>query len=575
MKFKSKIWMLPLSAAVVFIIGMVVSFLVGNNTSADLQRLRHVEYPFREQVGKVDQRAEQFKLTLQSAASEGDDSKLKDVADIAMSVKAVFADMKKVDGKTAAAQALETAFDAYQTPAIGATRAMLAKGDVGGQVQSMQKALAEFERQLNEQKKAAAQAVDDSQEAAARGVQHGLWIGLMTGAVVLLVLGTASAVIVSSVWKDLGEEPSELRSMMQSIADGDLAASSLTAKATDGTSLRAAVVSTANKLNQTVSQIRNAVDSISTASGEIASGNRDLSVRTEHTASNLQQAASAMEELTSTVGHSAESARVASQLAQTASGAAQRGGGIVSQVVSNMDEINVASRKISEIIGVIDGIAFQTNILALNAAVEAARAGEQGRGFAVVASEVRSLAGRSADAAKEIKVLINVSSDKVDSGSKLVQDAGNAMQDIVAGVQRVTDVIGEISSATTEQSQGIGGVNQSVAELDQMTQQNAALVEQASAAADSLLEQASILAQSVSTFRLRDGTGGASAVPARAPAPQPGRMATVATAQRSAATAHNKTIPAKTKPSLALAAKPLKTAAVKPSAGSEDDWTSF
>ena len=575
MKFRSKIWMMPLSAAVVFIVGMVISFLVGNNTSADLQRLRNVEYPFREQVGKVDQRVDQFKLTLQSAASEGDDSKLKDVADIATSVKAVLVDMKKIDGKTAPAQALETAFDAYQTPAIGATRAMLTKGDVGGQVKSMQKALADFERLLTEQKKVADQAVNDSQEAAARGVQHGLWIGLITGAVVLLMLGIASAIIVSSVWKDLGEEPSELRSMMQSIADGDLAASSLTAKATDSSSLRAALVSTADKLNQTVGQIRDAVDSISTASGEIASGNRDLSVRTEHTASNLQQAASAMEELTSTVGQSAESARLASQLAQTASGAAQRGGGIVSQVVSNMDEINVASRKISEIIGVIDGIAFQTNILALNAAVEAARAGEQGRGFAVVASEVRSLAGRSAEAAKEIKVLINVSSDKVDSGSKLVQDAGDAMQDILGGVQRVTDVIGEISAATSEQSQGIGGVNQSVAELDQMTQQNAALVEQASAAADSLLEQAGILAKSVSTFRLREGAGGTSAMSARIPTPQPSHAVSVATGQRFAAVAQNKTTSSKSKPSLALAPRPLKTVALKRSAGSQDDWTSF
>jgi len=252
-----------------------------------------------------------------------------------------------------------------------------------------------------------------------------------------------------------------------------------------------------------VGQVRASTDSISTASTEIATGNQDLSARTEQTASNLQQAASSMEQLTGTVKQSADSARQANQLAASAAEVAARGGDVVAKVVSTMDEINASSKKIADIIGVIDGIAFQTNILALNAAVEAARAGEQGRGFAVVAGEVRSLAQRSAEAAKEIKSLIGASVERVDSGSKLVANAGQTMQEIVGSVQRVTDIIGEITAASTEQSDGIGQVNSSVTQLDQMTQQNAALVEESAAAAESLKEQAVKLAQLVGMFKLQ------------------------------------------------------------------------
>ena len=239
-----------------------------------------------------------------------------------------------------------------------------------------------------------------------------------------------------------------------------------------------------------------------TASREIASGNQDLSRRTERTASSLQAIASSMEQLTGTVRQTADSARSANQLAASASDAAGKGGQVVAQVVATMDEISASSHQIAEIIGTIDGIAFQTNILALNAAVEAARAGEQGRGFAVVAGEVRSLAQRSAEAAREIKSLIGNSVERVEAGSRLVADAGQSMQAIVASVQRVTDIIGEISMAATEQSTGLASVNQSVNQLDQMTQQNAALVEQSASAATSLSEQAQRLAQSVRVFQV-------------------------------------------------------------------------
>ena len=255
-------------------------------------------------------------------------------------------------------------------------------------------------------------------------------------------------------------------------------------------------------LRQALGSMRGGADGVSLAAQEIAQGNADLSTRTEQTATNLQQAASSMAQLTSTVNQTAESARTANQLASSASEVAARGGSVVAQVVSTMDEINASSKKIADIIGTIDGIAFQTNILALNAAVEAARAGEQGRGFAVVASEVRSLAQRSAAAAREIKSLIGASVERVQTGSRLVASAGSTMTEIVASVQRVSDIIAEISAASGEQSTGITQVNGTVSDLDRMTQQNAALVEQSAAAAESLRAQAGALTAVLSSFEL-------------------------------------------------------------------------
>jgi methyl-accepting chemotaxis protein len=350
------------------------------------------------------------------------------------------------------------------------------------------------------------------------------------------------------------------------------------------------------RLRDVVGGIRTGVDSVNTASVEIASGNVDLSARTEQTASNLQQAASAMEQLTGTVKQSADSARQANQLASSAAEVAQRGGSVVAQVVSTMDDINTSSKKIADIIGTIDGIAFQTNILALNAAVEAARAGEQGRGFAVVASEVRSLAQRSAEAAKEIKGLIGASVEKVEGGSRLVADAGRTMSEIVSSVQRVSDIIGEITAAASEQSDGIGLVNRSVNQLDQMTQQNAALVEQSAAAAEGLKDQAARLSQVVGTFRIDAHGVNLSVAPSMAlsmpaaPAPRrpavPSRPAAThampATPPRPAAKPQAKTTP-KPRPAVAEAApnEPLRRpamAATHPaiaSAAAEGDWETF
>jgi len=415
----------------------------------------------------------------------------------------------KPDSGTALAARLETELAAYataMTPVIrqlensgydSATVANKVMGRAKEAMVSAEKTVLELQKFL----------VDEGAQAeASRQTMTQQTIAMFALAVGLAIAIVVPATLVNML--SICRPMTQAQALAASIARGDLTNVVELQGNDESTQLMRALSEMQASLRQLVGQVRNSTDSISTASAEIATGNQDLSHRTEQTASNLQQAASSMEQLTGTVKQSADSARQANQLAASAAEVAARGGSVVSQVVSTMDEINSSSKKISDIIGVIDGIAFQTNILALNAAVEAARAGEQGRGFAVVASEVRSLAQRSAEAAKEIKGLIGASVDRVEAGSRLVADAGQTMQEIVGSVQRVTDIIGEITAAASEQSDGIGQVNQSVTQLDQMTQQNAALVEQSAAAAESLKDQALRLSQVVGNFRF-DATASA------------------------------------------------------------------
>jgi methyl-accepting chemotaxis protein len=336
-------------------------------------------------------------------------------------------------------------------------------------------------------------------ESSARGLRSAIGLGLLSALLTLaVVLGSARLL------RRLVKALKEASTLAAAVAAGDLSVRPGVARNDEIGELQQGLASMVQRLSDSLRTVRDAATGVAHASAEIATGNLDLSQRTEHTAGNLQQTAGSLHGLTGNVRHSADSAAQAAQLASSASQVAERGGQVVAQVVRTMDEINTSSRKIADITGVIDGIAFQTNILALNAAVEAARAGEQGRGFAVVASEVRSLAQRSAEAAKEIKGLIGSSVERVENGARQVQDAGSTMTEIVGSVKRVNDIIGEITSAASEQSQGIGQVNTAVGQLDQMTQQNAALVEQSAAAAESLKDQAQRLMQVVATFRLRD-----------------------------------------------------------------------
>ncbi|MFY7855947.1 MAG: methyl-accepting chemotaxis protein [Rubrivivax sp.] len=385
----------------------------------------------------------------------------------------------------------------------------MARALAAGEAEGARKALDEGVSPLNP---AFVQALDALFELQVREARRELDVGLaqkrnisLTVAVCLLA-AVAGAVglawrMIRSLRRALGAEPDALAATADRIAAGSLVEDGL--PPAPAGSVLASMQAMRRALSDIVGQVRLGADSVATASAQIATGNLDLSGRTEQQASSLQQTAASMEQLTGTVRQSADSARQANQLAQGASAAAARGGEVVSQVVTTMEEIQSASRKIAEIIGVIDGIAFQTNILALNAAVEAARAGEQGRGFAVVAGEVRSLASRSAEAARQIKGLIGDSVDRVESGGALVQQAGTSMQEIVTQVQRVSDLIGEITSAAQEQTQGISEIGTAVSQLDRATQQNAALVEESAAAADSLKAQAARLSQAVSVFRLQ------------------------------------------------------------------------
>ena len=397
----------------------------------------------------------------------------------------------------------------------------------------------------------------------------------------LLIVG----IIAGAAWviRSIREPLLQANAFASSIAQGDLSMQIDTSRSDEFGDLMKSLASMNESLGRMVHQVRQSTDSIATASAEIASGNNDLAQRTEQTSSNLQSTASSMDQLTSTVQQSAENARQASTLADNASSVAERGGAVVSQVVATMEEINVSSRKISDIISVIDGIAFQTNILALNAAVEAARAGEQGRGFAVVASEVRSLAQRSAEAAKEIKGLIGTSVEKVASGTKLVSDAGNTMNDIVESVRKVADMIGEITAAANEQSSGISHVNGAIGNLDQMTQQNAALVEESAAAAESLRDQASQLAQAVAVFKISgavasvDTNRAARDITPRSESLTYKRPQSVA-AKKSAAQLRGKGASAATKAPLKLASSPVSKPVVSPSSpkpAADDNWENF
>ncbi|MCP5287375.1 MAG: HAMP domain-containing protein [Burkholderiaceae bacterium] len=324
---------------------------------------------------------------------------------------------------------------------------------------------------------------------------------LLAAIVVAVTIGVVAAIVIV---RSIAQPLAAGQRFAQALADGDLTARPDLQGHDEVTGLMQALGAMSQRLQGVVGDVRSGADAILTASTEVAAGNQDLSARTEQTASHLQQTASAMEQLASSSQQANASAAQADQLARGAADVARRGGEVVTQVVTTMEEISSSSRRIGDIIGTIDGIAFQTNILALNAAVEAARAGEQGRGFAVVAGEVRTLAQRSAEAAREIKALIGSSVDRVEAGSRLVGAAGSTMAEIVASVQRVSDIIGEISSASGEQTQGMGQVGGAVTELDRATQQNAALVEEGAAAATSLRDQARRLTEVVSVFRTDD-----------------------------------------------------------------------
>ena len=416
------------------------------------------------------------------------------------------------------------------------------------------------------------------------GIRTMIWSAVLGSLITALVLVLVVGTLISALMKRL----TVLQDAMQNVesGDGDLSKRIPETGSDEIAAIAVRFNKFVEKIAKTLRQVRVNAESVSTASAEIAQGNQDLSARTENQASALEQTAASMEELSSTVKQNADNARQANQLAMSASTVAISGGEVVAQVVDTMKGINEASRKIADIISVIDGIAFQTNILALNAAVEAARAGEQGRGFAVVASEVRALAGRSADAAKEIKSLISTSVQRVEQGTTLVDQAGSTMQEVVTSIKRVTDIMGEISAASNEQSIGVSQVGEAVTQMDQVTQQNAALVEEMAAAAGSLRAQAQELVQTVAVFKLGAGDSTHFAIPTAAVRAHPPKLSnfkgqerrTAGVPKGAAARGHSAAPgrPASPKPA---APAPLAAPAAKPAAAAsssnDGDWETF
>ncbi len=510
MKLGHKLLAAPLMTAVVVIAaGQINGFLQNRQAEDGLTSLRSSLDDFKTLADAQQQMGQINTSVYRTVALIGslDEKTIKDhrasIVTQLEGVKRVIGSVTDHLGMDADTQAkIKTAaslVDAYAKQADAAIN--FASMDPNTGIAAMQRAEVTF-KTLTQTTTAITTAVDAHTNAAIEaGRSRGRSISWVLAAVALLAGGVA-VWISWGMQKKIVSELGRAATAAEAVAHGNLAVDTRTSRSDELGDLMRALQAMAQQLNESIATVQESSESIRLASTEIAAGNQDLSVRTEQTAGNLQRASASTEQLTGTVRQSATSAHQAQQLAANASAVAARGGEVVSQVVTTMDDINASARKIGDIIGVIDGIAFQTNILALNAAVEAARAGEQGRGFAVVATEVRSLAGRSASAAKEIKALIGASVERVESGSRLVATAGTTMTDIVDSVQQVSDIIAQVSAAANEQSDGIGQVNTEVSELDQMTQQNAALVEQSAAAAESLREQAQRLAQVVSRFTL-------------------------------------------------------------------------
>jgi methyl-accepting chemotaxis protein len=510
---------LPVISIIIFSIGIAVSSYFANTAQGTIERTGAVDYAMLSQSQILRTDVQALSDDLKNAVMEGDKKRLDSVDGNVSKLNAKFAAFGAIAGQQANGARLTKAFNAYAVQGKHTARVMLQieTGDTAAEIASMQKtfnAIAEdLDRTIAAAKLQFAAGIKDS----AASVRMGQLVSVGVAALVILALAVVAHFVIRAIWQQLGGEPEYAANIARAVAAGDLSMPiAFDQKQPD--SLLAALSEMRTRLEGIVGEIKTSAEEIRHASAEIASGNADLSARTESQATNLGHAAHSMAEMTGAVQQNADSARHATEQANRACDVAVRGGAAVEQVVTTMDDISASAKKIVEIIAVIDGIAFQTNILALNAAVEAARAGEQGRGFAVVASEVRNLAQRSASAAKEIKGLIVDSVNKVATGSALVQDAGRTIGDVVNAVQQVTTLIREISESSRHQSTGLETLNASVTEMDESTQRNAAMTEEAAAAAGSMQEQAIQLSAAVGVFTLTAGAGAAAAKTLPAPA---------------------------------------------------------
>ncbi|MEH6435220.1 methyl-accepting chemotaxis protein [Massilia sp. DD77] len=505
MSIKRRIWALPVISAIIFGLGAGASAMIATGALDSITTTESVDYPVLDASKALSLDVAAVTDGLQDAVAEGDKEKIAEVGEHAAKLRGKLDKYSQIPGQRETFTRLGKEFDAYYAPALSSARIMLEmeQGDAQAAVGKMQAALAILNKDLAATNEAAKRQFTAGIASSKESVNKVLSAMIVTALIVIACLALVSWFVVRTIWQQLGGEPEYAREIAQAVAAGDLSMEIRT-DAGDNASLLVALKEMRARLATLVAEIKTSADTIASASGEIATGNADLARRTESQASSLDRTTRAMEELTGAVRQNAMNATEANTLVESATSIATRGGQVVGGVVNTMGDINTSAKKIVEIISVIDGIAFQTNILALNAAVEAARAGEQGRGFAVVAGEVRNLAQRSAAAAKEIKELIGDSVAKVNAGSALVDEAGVTMGQIVESVRKVQTIMAEISAAGTRQSAGIEDIGRAITSIDEMTQQNSALVEEASAAAESLTEQTGQLTGALSVFKLGD-----------------------------------------------------------------------
>ncbi|MES2878769.1 MAG: methyl-accepting chemotaxis protein [Pseudomonadota bacterium] len=591
MKFSSKIATFAAIPAALFLIGLAASIGSLMKTQSDFDRYIKSEQAVERGLSEMYAQGLQMGQALRNVVLDRSNPKALD------NLKAAQTAYDKAFSQTQE-RAKGSSFEAALTrlPALRAAQAT-AQDKVLGLAAANGEAVAvlnseetpawrQLRAELLQQREAAAKSSEEAHQQVNRTTDVAIRLSIGLAVLATLVAMGLSLLMRRTVREELGGDPAEAREALLKIAQGELTSNIVNAGGP--ASLMGVMVQMEASLQKLVRGVRNSAGGIATATEEIAAGSQDLSNRTESQASALEETSASMEQLGATVKQNADSARQANQVARTASDVAVKGGDVVGQVVETMRGINESSRKIADIISVIDGIAFQTNILALNAAVEAARAGEQGRGFAVVASEVRSLAGRSAEAAKEIKTLINASVDRVEQGSSLVDQAGITMTEVVGAIKKVTDIMGEISSSSNEQALGVAQVGEAVSLMDQTTQQNAALVEEMAAAASSLNSQANELVEAVAVFKLgaEDHTLNTRPALLRSHAPkQPafkslGRSAHSPAALQSAVrpklASSSKTPAARPSQAAPLAlAKPAPKAVAKATAAGNDDWETF